>query len=371
MNEDLRKWFREKWVRMNTKGDIKGDCAREEGEGKPKCLPLAKAVALGKDKRAAAARRKRREDPVANRSGKGGKPINVATEEVSTSQLIKKSHSERGAPGTLKAKIKGPITLEKVRQLKNRANATTLDKKQANFYINMHSEQYLDEANKPTNPELWNRAKSLAKQKFDVYPSAYANGWAAKWYKSKGGGWKSVNEETKMKSLKEILEGVVVSSDVKLVPAINAQGKPTTRKVRAHRKTISPTKDDSEEKQDVVSNIQKFVNRQYNTNEEVEQIDELKKSTLGSYVKKAARDMSASRKIATDFEHQAGRAKSASMKGASNRLADKFNAIAKKRNAGVGKAVERLTKEEVEQIDEISKELTHSYFKKAQCVNFS
>ena len=33
-------------------------------------------------------------------------------------------------------------------------------------------------------------AKSLAKSKFDVYPSAYANGWAAKWYKSKGGGWK-------------------------------------------------------------------------------------------------------------------------------------------------------------------------------------
>ena len=71
-----------------------------------------------------------------------------------------------------------------------------------------------------------------------------------------------------MKSLKSILEGVVVSSDIKLVPSVNAQGKPTTRKVRAHRKTISPTKDDSEEKQDVVSNIQKFVNRQYNTNEE-------------------------------------------------------------------------------------------------------
>jgi len=42
----------------------------------------------------------------------------------------------------------------------------------------------------PTNPELWSRAKALAKSKFDVYPSAYANGWAAKWYKSKGGGWK-------------------------------------------------------------------------------------------------------------------------------------------------------------------------------------
>jgi hypothetical protein len=45
-------------------------------------------------------------------------------------------------------------------------------------------------ANKPNNPSLWSKAKSLAKQKFDVYPSAYANGWAAKWYKGKGGTWR-------------------------------------------------------------------------------------------------------------------------------------------------------------------------------------
>jgi hypothetical protein len=45
-------------------------------------------------------------------------------------------------------------------------------------------------ANKPNNPSLWSRAKSLARQKFDVYPSAYANGWAAKWYKGKGGTWR-------------------------------------------------------------------------------------------------------------------------------------------------------------------------------------
>ena len=54
--------------------------------------------------------------------------------------------------------------------------------------------EVVEEENKPTNPELWARAKSMAKKKFDVYPSAYANGWAAKWYKSKGGGWKSVSE---------------------------------------------------------------------------------------------------------------------------------------------------------------------------------
>ncbi len=55
--------------------------------------------------------------------------------------------------------------------------------------------EYLEEKNAPTNPALWSRAKALARSKFDVYPSAYANGWAAKWYKSKGGGWKTVSEE--------------------------------------------------------------------------------------------------------------------------------------------------------------------------------
>ncbi len=53
------------------------------------------------------------------------------------------------------------------------------------------SEEELEEGkNKPTKPELWSRAKSLAKSKFKVYPSAYANGWASKWYKSHGGGWR-------------------------------------------------------------------------------------------------------------------------------------------------------------------------------------
>ena len=51
-------------------------------------------------------------------------------------------------------------------------------------------EENIEEKNVPTNPTLWSKAKSLAKSKFDVYPSAYANGWAAKWYKGKGGGWK-------------------------------------------------------------------------------------------------------------------------------------------------------------------------------------
>ena len=77
LDENLRKWFKDKWVRFGPDGKIRGDCARgSEKEGKPKCLPQSKAHALGKKGRATAAARKRREDPDANRSGKA---INVKT----------------------------------------------------------------------------------------------------------------------------------------------------------------------------------------------------------------------------------------------------------------------------------------------------
>jgi len=76
VKEDLRKWLKQKWVRMGPDGKIRGSCGgKKKGEGKPKCLPLAKARAMGKKKRAAAARRKRREDPNPDRKGK---PINVS-----------------------------------------------------------------------------------------------------------------------------------------------------------------------------------------------------------------------------------------------------------------------------------------------------
>lgn len=50
------------------------------------------------------------------------------------------------------------------------------------------------EKNVPTQPSKWSYYKSQAKKKFDVYPSAYANAWAAKMYKKAGGKWRSVKE---------------------------------------------------------------------------------------------------------------------------------------------------------------------------------
>ena len=172
MNEDLRDWFGSGpkggkggggWDRYNTKGERVGKCARDDKDGdgtadgpKPKCLSNEKAAKMSKKERASAVKRKRSKDPVADRAGKGGKPI-------MSSNKIKESSS--------------PL----VRQI--------LEK------IECEKEWSLVEENKPTNPALWSKFKSQAKAKFDVYPSAYANGWAAKKYKAAGGGWKSTKSE--------------------------------------------------------------------------------------------------------------------------------------------------------------------------------
>jgi len=77
-----------------------------------------------------------------------------------------------------------------------------------------------------------------------------------------------------------------------------------------------------------------------------EQIDELSKTTLGSYVKQAVKDATINRKIATDFEHRSKRAKSAGMKDASASIADQYKTKSWKRQDNVNKAVDRLVKEE-------------------------
>jgi hypothetical protein len=156
-SEDLRNWFSKShpeggWKRINSKGEAIGPCAREPGEPKPKCMSNEKRAMLSKSERASAVRTKRQHDPNPERKGE---PIMV---------------SNFG-----KGKISEEYDLDPTDRI-------------------FESLDVLLEKNVPTNPELWSQAKAAAKAKFDVYPSAYANGWAAKWYKSKGGKWKSVNE---------------------------------------------------------------------------------------------------------------------------------------------------------------------------------
>jgi len=305
--EDLRKWFGTGgeggvggggWDRYNTKGERIGKCAREPGEGKPKCLSKEKAAKMSKDEIAAAVRRKRKADPVADRAGKGGKPKMVSNKidegmglvrycpkcqknelrsecaygprywdmfsmppAIMTNQMkydiaqLHPTNEEKdheysmarsqlstvmNAAKRLKKKMgKGEGNIEAWVQSKITKAADYLDsaadyldsgehdveeacwsgykqvgmkKKGGKKVPNCVPEhtgivgkileqiegekelQNLEEKNVPTNPSLWSKMKSRAKAKFDVYPSAYANGWAAKEYKKAGGGWKSVDE---------------------------------------------------------------------------------------------------------------------------------------------------------------------------------
>ena len=79
--------------------------------------------------------------------------------------------------------------------------------------------------------------------------------------------------------------------------------------------------------------------------ESVEQIDELSKKTLGSYIKAASRDTYIAGKYSRDDKEA--------------------RAAGRKRKAGIAMAVDKLTKEEAEQIDEISSKTLGKYINKA------
>ena len=106
-NDDLKKWFNEKWVRMSAKGEILGPCGdRSKGEGKPRCLPEAKARALSKKERAKTVRAKRKADPKKNRAGKAKMVPNTFDEEGKKfSKTV--TNPETGRKKTVKYGAKG------------------------------------------------------------------------------------------------------------------------------------------------------------------------------------------------------------------------------------------------------------------------
>jgi hypothetical protein len=167
MNEDLNKWFKEKWVNIGKKVDGKHPPCGTSGEkkGYAKCVPAAKAAGMSKKEKESATRRKR---AAQNDAGRGGK----------------NSSGQGKTPIYVSTKPK---------------NETMNIEEKLNLFL---------EKNCPTDPGKWSASKAAAKSKFDVYPSAYANGWAAKNYKSKGGGWKTCSEnvisEVAGKEAKEI-----------------------------------------------------------------------------------------------------------------------------------------------------------------------
>ena len=139
------------WDRYNTAGERIGKCGdAKKGAAYSACLSAEKAKQLRKEKIAEFVKRKRDAQKKAGDKAKGGE-------------------SKKGQkPVMVKTGAKG------------------LDKKNESY---MSFKSFISEENVPNNPALWKKAIAKAKEKFDVYPSAYANAWASKWYKSKGGTW--------------------------------------------------------------------------------------------------------------------------------------------------------------------------------------
>lgn len=96
--------------------------------------------------------------------------------------------------------------------------------------------------------------------------------------------------------------------------------------------------------------------------EDTEQIDELSKGTLASYVPKAARSARIHGQISSEYKSASDRARKSSMKDSLDRLSKKYKNKAWSREDGIKRAADKLAKEEV-QIDELSKGTLASYAK--------
>jgi len=191
--------------------------------------------------------------------------------------------------------------------------------------VDLHEDaQEILEANKPTNPSLWAKAKSAAKSKFKVYPSAYANGWAVKWYNSKGGGWKSVSEGKTFFDFATDLQELSKKTKDAYVAKRGSQLQRMTTGLDHHRNLLTGRQQ---------ANAVKGIKRAMGVKEEAEQIDELSKKTLASYVQGAHRSQGT-------HEWESGN------KAAKGEYHQNKKYI--KREIGIGRALNRLQKEAVE-----------------------
>ncbi len=163
----LDRWFAEKWVDVKTGKP----CGRQEGEnrkGYPACRP---------------SRRINEDTPKTSSEMSSAEREKFKRSKTSSERI---NYQHRRAEYGMEMMGEGGTN--------NPGFEALPEYVQAKILSNMAYGGYMPEmgsgGNVPTNPALWSRAKAAAKAKYNVYPSAYANGWAAKWYKSKGGGWR-------------------------------------------------------------------------------------------------------------------------------------------------------------------------------------
>ena len=190
LNEDLRKWFGKGktgsttgggWDRYDSTGKKVGKCGdSKEGDAYAACLSKEKADKLGPEGRAAFVKRKRAAQKDAGDSKKGGE------QKKGQKPTFVKTGVSEGLDEKWSQKYKKSINCSNPKGFSQKAHCQGRKK---NELVEEAMELFL-EKNCPTDSAKWSASKAAAKNKIDVYPSAYATGWAAKNYKGKGGGWK-------------------------------------------------------------------------------------------------------------------------------------------------------------------------------------
>ena len=174
VNENLRKWFKDKWVNIGKKkkGGGHPPCGTSgKKRGYAKCVPKSKAANMTKKQKASATRRKR---AAQNKAGRGG------------------TSSTRGGgkkPINVKTKAESKMNLE-------------------SYVGKMMTEAQFDEA-AGKKDACYHKVKA----RYDVWPSAYASGALVKCRKVGAKNWgnkskkEGVNERTKMKpQVKKLLK---------------------------------------------------------------------------------------------------------------------------------------------------------------------
>jgi hypothetical protein len=195
LDENLRKWFKEKWVRFGPDGKIRGACARgSDKEGKPKCLPQKKAQNLGKKGRKYAASKKRREDPNPERRGKAK---NVATKKNEDIQVNEKWSK----------KYKDSINCSNPKGFSQKAHCAGKKKNES-----MHEEtKKCPECGGPMYHESMMTEKQDAcyhkvKSRYKVWPSAYASGALVQCRKKGAKNWGTGGKKNESNIMKGIVD---------------------------------------------------------------------------------------------------------------------------------------------------------------------
>jgi len=192
VEENLRDWFKQKWVRFGPDGKIRGACARgSDREGKPKCLPQAQAHALGKKKRATAARRKRRQDPDADRRGAAK---NVRTKESITedsalsaaTRRVQRLLNDRFGANLDIDGILGPLTLQSINRFMPQAGfGPAPDPTRTTAVQGLQIKRMPTDTCPHCGGEMYEASQMSEKQdacyykvksRYRVWPSAYASG---------------------------------------------------------------------------------------------------------------------------------------------------------------------------------------------------